>query len=141
MNIPNWKPSPNRTSIGFSQIAVPTTVLPKDDRTDFLREGITGSSMFAHDFDHKCRGRRIQKSGQSDFGILSNLAASSNFPWVQAEAASAACPSQPRSLATTSITFAALVWDADEPCSVKTAQAPESSCTMSPCSTTLPSYF
>ena len=36
---PNWKPSPNRTSIGFSQMAFHTTVLPKDDRTDFAQEG------------------------------------------------------------------------------------------------------
>ena len=35
ISIPNWKPSPNRTSIGFSQIAFPITVLPKDDRKDF----------------------------------------------------------------------------------------------------------
>ena len=38
ISIPNWKPSPNRTSIGFSQIAFPITVLPKDDRTDFAQE-------------------------------------------------------------------------------------------------------
>ena len=37
-SIPNWKPSPNRTSIGFSQIAFPTTVLPKDDRIDSAQE-------------------------------------------------------------------------------------------------------
>ena len=36
--IPNWKPSPNRAAIGFSQVAFPTTVLPKDDRTDFAQE-------------------------------------------------------------------------------------------------------
>ena len=36
--IPNWKPSPNRASIRFSQIAFPITVLPKDDRTDFAQE-------------------------------------------------------------------------------------------------------
>ena len=35
---PNWKPSPNRTSIGFSQIEFPITVLPKDDRTDSSQE-------------------------------------------------------------------------------------------------------
>ena len=34
MSIPNWKPSLYRTSTGFSQIAFPTTVLPKDDRID-----------------------------------------------------------------------------------------------------------
>ena len=38
ISIPNWKPSPNRTSIGFSQIAFPITVLPKDDGTDFAQE-------------------------------------------------------------------------------------------------------
>ena len=38
ISIPNWKPSPNRTSKGFSQIAFPITVLPKDDRTDSSQE-------------------------------------------------------------------------------------------------------
>ena len=38
ISIPNWKPSPNRTSIGFSQIAFPITVLPKDDHTNFAQE-------------------------------------------------------------------------------------------------------
>ena len=37
-DIPNWKPSPNRALIGFSQIAFPITVLPKDDRADFVQE-------------------------------------------------------------------------------------------------------
>ena len=37
-DIPNWKPSPNRTSKGFSQIAFPTTILPKDYRTDSAQE-------------------------------------------------------------------------------------------------------
>ena len=36
--IPNWKPSPNRTSQGFSQIAFRITVLTKDDCTDFVQE-------------------------------------------------------------------------------------------------------
>ena len=35
---PIWNPSPNRVSIGFSQIAFPKIVLPKDDRTDFAQE-------------------------------------------------------------------------------------------------------
>ena len=38
IRIPNWKPSPNRISIGFSQIAFPMIVLPKDDHTDFAQE-------------------------------------------------------------------------------------------------------
>ena len=36
--IPNWELSLNRALIGFSQIAFPITVLPKDDRTDFVQE-------------------------------------------------------------------------------------------------------
>ena len=38
ISIPSWKPSPNSTSIGFSQIAFPITVLPEDDRTDSAQE-------------------------------------------------------------------------------------------------------
>ena len=37
-SIPNWKPSPNRAAIGFSQIAFPITVLPKDDHKDCAQE-------------------------------------------------------------------------------------------------------
>ena len=38
ISIPNWKLSPNGALSGFSQIAFPTTVLPKGDRTDFAQE-------------------------------------------------------------------------------------------------------
>ena len=38
ISIPNWKPFPNRAVNGFSQIAFPITVLPKDDRTDFVQQ-------------------------------------------------------------------------------------------------------
>ena len=48
----------------------------------FLSRGTTGSSILDHDFGHLCRGRRIQMSGHSDLGILSNLWASSIFTWV-----------------------------------------------------------
>ena len=69
-DIPSWKLSPNRISIGFSQIAFPIIVLPKeDDHTDFVQEETTGSSILDHDFGHLCRGRRIQMSGHSDLGI------------------------------------------------------------------------
>ena len=83
--------------------------------------------MLVHDLGHLCRGRRIQKSEHSDFEILSNLGASSNFIWVYVDTASAACPSQSGNLAITSITSAAVIWDAEEPCSARTAWAPESS--------------
>ena len=82
ISIPNLEPSPNRAAIGFSQIAFPMIVLPKDDRIDFAQEERLGSSILDHDLGHLCRGRRIQMSGHSDFGIFNNFGASSIFTWV-----------------------------------------------------------
>ena len=45
----------------------------------FRSRGTTGSSIFSHDCGHLCRGRCVQTSGHSDFGLLSNFGASSNF--------------------------------------------------------------
>ena len=73
ISIPDWKLSPNRISKGLSQIAFPIIVLPKGDRTDFVQEERLGSSILDHDLGHLCRGRRIQMSGHSDFGIFNNL--------------------------------------------------------------------
>ena len=73
------------------------------------------SSILDHDLGHLCRGRRIQMSGHSDLGIFNNLGASSIFTWVQADTASAACPSQPDNLEMISMTFAAVICDADDP--------------------------
>ena len=87
----------------------------------FRSRRTTGSSMYSHDFGHLCFGRRIHTSGHSDLGLLSSFWASSIFTWVYADIASAACPSQSGSRAITSITFAAVICDADEPCSVNTA--------------------
>ena len=52
------------------------------------------------------------------FVILSSFCASSIFTCVYADIASGACPSQAGCRAITSITFAAVICDADEPCSV-----------------------
>ena len=46
----------------------------------FRSRGTTGSSTLDHDFGHLCRGRRIQMSGHSDFGIFKNVGASSILP-------------------------------------------------------------
>ena len=80
-------------------------------------------------------------SGHSDLGIFGNLGASAILTWVQADSTSAACPAHPGSLEMISMTFAAVICDADDPCSVNTAWAPRSSFTMSPRSTTRPLYF
>ena len=49
-----------------------------------------------------------------------------------ADTASAACLPQSGNRAVASIAFAAVICEADEPCSVKTAWAPESSLTNRP---------
>ena len=62
----------SHVSIGFSQIAFPITVLPKDDHTDFAQEEQLGLPYWTMILAI-CRGRRIQMSGHSDFGIFNNL--------------------------------------------------------------------
>ena len=88
----------------------------------FRSRGTTGSSIQDYDLDFLCRGRRIQLSGQSDLGIFNNLWASSIFTWVLADTASAACPSQPGNLEMISLILAAVIGDAEDPCSVNTAK-------------------
>ena len=140
-DIPNLEFSPSHVSIGFSQIAFPIMVLPKGDRTDSFREERLGLPYWNHDFGHLCRGGRIQMSGHSDFGFFNYLWAFSIFTWVYADTASAACPAHPGSLDMISMTFAAVICDADDPCSVNAAQDPESSFTMSPRCTTRLLYY
>ena len=77
--------------------------------------------MLDHDFGPLCRGRQSQMSGHSDLGIFNNFGASFIFTWVQADAVSAACPEHPGSLDMISMTFAVIICDADDPCSVNTA--------------------
>ena len=68
-----------------------------------------------------------------DFSIF--IGASSIFTWVLADTASAACPAHPGNLDMMYIyiflTFAAVICDADDPCSVNAASDPESSFTHS----------
>ena len=77
--------------------------------------------MLDQDFSHLCRGRGIHTSGHSDFGILSNFGSIFHLDLKRTETASAACPLPPGNLAMTSMIFAAVNCDAEEPCSVKTA--------------------
>ena len=60
-------------------------------------------------------------SGHSYIGFFSNLGTYSIFTWVQADIASAACPAHPGILDMISMTFAAVICDYDESCSVHTA--------------------
>ena len=104
-----------------SQMAFPTVVLPEDDHYRFRSRGTTGSSILDHDLGHLCLGRCMQFSGRSDFGVFNNVGASSTPTRVQTGPASVACPADPGSLAITSIPYAAVTCDADDPCSKNTA--------------------
>ena len=91
----------------------PRTVFPTRGqqlyvRTKFVQEEPLDLQCLTMILAIWCRGRRIQKSGHSDFGILSNFGASSILTWVQADTASADFPAQSGSLAVTSVTFAAV---------------------------------
>ena len=60
-------------------------------------------------------------SGHSDLGIFNNLGKSTILTSLQADTASAACPAQPGNLEMISMTFAGVICDAEDPCSVNTA--------------------
>ena len=60
-----------------------------------------------------------QMSGHSDLGILKIILEHLPFSPGKANTASAACPAHPGSLEMISMTFAAVICDADDPCSVE----------------------
>ena len=79
----------------FFPIQVLRTVFPTRDQQVGARTNVDREEPL----DLQCWSIHI--SGHSDFGILSNLDASSISTWVYADTASAACPSQSGSLAMT----------------------------------------
>ena len=118
-SIPIWQHSPNHASKFFSNCLSQNSPA-KGWPYRFCWRRTTGSSILVHDLGHSCRGGRIQMSGHSDLGIFNNFGTSSIFSWVSEDAASAACPSQPGNLEMISMIFAAVIWDADDPCSANT---------------------
>ena len=120
-DIRNLELTPSHVSIGFSHSAFPIVVLPKDDHTDFAQEERLGLPCWTMILaicvvvdESKCLDIQIL-----EFSIICE--ASSIFSWVFADTASAACPSQPDSLEMISMILAAVICNADEPCSVNTA--------------------
>ena len=120
-DIPNLEFSPSHVSIRFSQIAFPTTVLPQDDRTDSAQEEHLGLPFWTMIWAICVVVDESKMSGHYDFGIFNDCGASFILTRVSADTASAACPAQPDSLEMISMTFAAVICDADDPCSVNTA--------------------
>ena len=92
-------PSSNKACSNCLSQSNPTNGWPYNVRS----RNITGSLLLHSDFCHVCRGKRIQTSGHSDFGILSNLGASSQFFLGKAQTSSTACPLQSGNLAMTSM--------------------------------------
>ena len=92
-----------------------------DDRTSFVQK-VHWIFNISHDLRHLCRGKRIQTSRHSDFGTLRNRGASCNLEMI-------------------SMIFAAVFWDAADPCSVKIALATDSSFAVSFRSTTRLLHF
>ena len=103
-DIPNLEFSPIHVSIGFSQIAFPIIVLPKDDHTDFAQEERLGLPYWTMILaicvvvdESKCLDTPIL-----EFSIICE-----HLPF--ADTASAACPSQPGNLEMISMILAAVI--------------------------------
>ena len=121
ISTPNLELFPNCVLKELSRIAFPIIVLPEDDRTDFAQEERLDLPCWTMIWAICVLVDVSKYPGHSDFGIFNNDGASSFLTWVKADTASAACPVHPGSLDMTSVTFAAVICDADEPCSVNTA--------------------
>ena len=107
-----------------------------DTRVTWRGLSESNSLNCVQDFVSKCLGILTL-----DFFFLKKIGASYIFTCVIADTASAACPAHPGSLEILSMTFAAVICDGNDPCTVNTAYDTESFFTMSPRSTTLPLYF
>ena len=82
----------------------------------FRSRGTTGSSILEHDCGHF-----VSWQTSPNVWTFRNFGASSIFNLVKADTASAACPAHPGSLEMISMILAAVIWDAEDPCSVNTA--------------------
>ena len=70
---PNLEFSSSHVSTRFSQIAFPTTVLPKGDRTDFVQEERLGLPFWTMIQTICVVVDEFKMSGHSDLGILNIL--------------------------------------------------------------------
>ena len=114
-DIRNFKLFPNRVPIELSRIAFPITVLPKDDRKDCAREEQLGLPYWTMILAICVV---VDESKSLDIPILEFSVILEHLPFLPG---SAACPAQPGSLEMISMTFAAVICDADDLCSVNTA--------------------
>ena len=97
--------------------------------------------MLSFGFGLRERVKRLQITGHSASDNLNDYVTTSIFLVCGADAASLASPAHPDSLEIKCSTLAAVVCDAEEPCSVHTALEPESSFTVLPRNTRRRLYF
>ena len=119
-SIHNLEFSPNRVSIGFSQIAFPIIVLPKDDRTNSAQEERLGLPYWTM-VQAVCVLVGVSK--YLDILIVEFSIILEHLPFYLgiSRYCIRCCPSHPGTLDMISITFAAVIYDVDDPCSVNTA--------------------
>ena len=94
-DIPNLEFSPIHVSIGFSQIAIPIIVLPKDDHTDVVQEEQLGHPYWTMILAICVV---VDESKCLDIPMLEFSVICEHLPifsWVLADTASAACPAHP----------------------------------------------
>ena len=119
IGIPNLELSPNRTSIGFSQIAFPILVLVKDDRTDSFQEERPVLRYWTM-IQAICVA--VDESKCLDIPIWQLCIICDHLPFVPAYKKILRQLLVHRTLAVwISMTFAVVICDADDPCSVNTA--------------------
>ena len=88
----------------------------------FRSRATTGSSILDHDLSHLCHVRRIQMSGHSDFGIFNNyFCIFHNDLGTSRHCVSCLSCAPWQSGYDIHDFFAAVICDADDPCSVNTA--------------------
>ena len=125
---PIWNFSPSHVSIGFSQIAFPTIVLPKDDRTNSFQEEQLGLPYWTMIWA-SCASVGVSK--YLDTPILDFLTICVHLPfWPGCKLILRLLLVLriPGSLEIMSMTFVAVICDADDSCSVNTAHDHLSQC-------------
>ena len=115
--IPNSVLSPIHVLTKLLRTVFPTIVQLMDDRTNLVSEvprDLQCLPMIWAMYAAEDVSTRLDIPILKVWAILEHP---SIFTRGKADTASAACPSQPGNLSITSIIFASVIWDADEPCS------------------------
>ena len=120
-DIPNLEFSPSHISVGFSEFTFPTTVLLNDDHTDFVQEGRLGLPCWTKILAICVV---VDESKYLDIPIWEFSIILEHLPFLPGYKQILRQLLVLRNQAVLemiSMTFAAVIWDAEDPCSVNTA--------------------